>query len=204
MIRQSLSKLEYWIQENGWEGYDPYDIKGENQFLLFSRWKYSNFIINRYLELFPLFNRNIFKIKKEINPKAIGLFTRAYLYLYKKTTQDIYLTKAIECLDWLEKNSCNGYHGFCWGYPFNWQSRILIPKGTPSGVVTTTIAQAFLDAYETLKNDKYLKIAESSCDFIINDLNIDMVDHDKLCFSYTPLDSYHVHNANLLSASELI
>lgn len=102
------------------------------------------------------------------------------------------------------KNPSKGYSGFCWGYPFDWQSRVFIPKGTPSGVVTSIAAHAFLDAYEILGEEKYLKVAKSCCEFILNDLNIDKVDEDKICFSYTPIDNFHVHNANLFSASTLL
>ena len=102
------------------------------------------------------------------------------------------------------KNPSKGYSGFCWGYPFDWQSRVFIPKHTPSGVVTSIAAHAFIDAYEILGDKKYLKIAKSCCEFILRDLNIDEVSKDKLCFSYTPLDKFHVHNANLFSASTLL
>ena len=38
----------------------------------------------------------------------------------------------------------------------------------------------------------------------LNRLNIDHVDEDRVCFSYTPIDNFHVHNANLWSASVLL
>jgi hypothetical protein len=133
----------------------------------------------------------------------MALFARGYLNLYKKSENEKYLEKALFCLNWLIKNPSKGYSGFCWGYPFDWQSRVFIPKETPSSVVTSTVAHAFLDAYEILGNEKYLEIAKSCCEFILNDLNIDEVDEDKICFSYTPIDNFHVHNANLFCASIL-
>jgi hypothetical protein len=35
-------------------------------------------------------------------------------------------------------------------------------------------------------------------------LNIDTIDSDKICFSYTPIDSFHVNNANLFVAEFLL
>jgi hypothetical protein len=204
MFNQSFEKLDKWIEQKEWKGYDPYDIKGEKLFLLLSKWKYSHFLAEKSIDFFPIFLRNLFGVEKAINPKAMGLFTRGYLQAYKKFGSNGYIEKAKECLRWLKDNSNKGYHGMCWGYPFDWQSRIFIPKSTPSSVVTSTVAHAFLDAYELTKNPSYLRSAESCCNFIINDLNVDRKSKNKICFSYTPLDNYHVHNANLLSASSLI
>lgn len=203
-IEQSIDLLDKWIEKNGWAGYDPYDIRGTKLFLLLQRNKYINFGSNLLLNRFPMFSRKVFRVKGEINAKAMALFARGYLNLYKKTGHEKYLNKALFCLNWLMENPSSGYSGFCWGYPFDWQSRVFIPKGTPSGVVTSTAAHAFLDAYEILKDKKYLNISKSCCEFILNDLNVDKVDEDKICFSYTPIDNFHVHNANLFSASTLL
>jgi len=203
-IEKATELLDKWIEQSGWKGYDPYDIKGTKLLLLFQKSKYTNFGANLLLSRFPIFSRKIFRVKKETNAKAMALFARGYLNLYKKSGDEKYLEKALSCLDWLKKNPSEGYSNFCWGYPFDWQSRIFIPKNTPSGVVTSIGAHAFLDAYKILDDKKYLSIAKSCCDFIINNLNIDHVDANKICFSYTPLDNFHIHNANLWSASTLL
>ena len=203
-LRQSVLLLDEWIEKNGWTGYDPYDIKGTKLFLLLQKNKYTNFGSNLLLNRFSMFFRRVFRVKKEINAKAMALFARGYLNLYKKSGDEKYLSKAVFCLNWLIENPSKGYYGLCWGYPFDWQSRVFIPKGTPSGVVTSVAAHAFLDAYEILEDEKYLNIAKSCCEFILNDLNVDEVDKNKICFSYTPIDNFHVHNANLFSASTLL
>lgn len=203
-VRQSIDLLDKWIEQNGWAGYDPYDIRGTKLFLLLQKNKYTGFGSNLLLNRFPMFSRKVFRVKKEINAKAMALFARGYLNLYIKSRDEKYLNKALSCLNWLMENPSKGYSGFCWGYPFDWQSRIFIPKETPSGVVTSIVAHAFLDAYEITGNEKYLIIAKSCCDFILNDLNVDQVDKNKICFSYTPIDNFHIHNANLFSASTLL
>ena len=203
-IEQSIDLLDKWIKKNGWAGYDPYDIKGTKFFVILQRNKYTNFGSELLLNRYPMFFRNIFRLKKQINAKAIALFARGYLYLYKKRADKEYLNKALFCLDWLKENPSIGYSGYCWGYPFDWQSRVFIPKGTPSGVVTSITAHTFLDAYNILKDKKYLEVAKGCCEFLMNDLNLDKTDDDKLCFSYTPIDNFHVHNANLFSASILL
>ena len=34
---EAINRLDFWIQENGWEGYDPYDLKGSSFFLWLQR-----------------------------------------------------------------------------------------------------------------------------------------------------------------------
>ncbi len=199
---KALEKLDSWIRQNGWAGYDPYDIKGQQPFLLFSKSKYLGFASEKMLGRFPMGMRKLFRVKKEINAKAMALMARAYLRMFKNSGDILYKKLAVECLDWLDKNSSPGHSGKCWGYPFDWQSRVFIPKYTPSIVVSSIGAHAFLDAYEILGDKDYLDIARSTCDFIMNDLNRDE-DDNSLCFSYTPADDFHVHNANLFGASVL-
>lgn len=203
-IKRSFDLLDKWVERNGWSGYDPYDIKGIKLFLILHKNNYTTFSLDLISNKFPRFSRKFFRVNKQVNAKAMALFARGYINLYKKCGDKQYLEKAIFCLKWLIEHPSQGYSGFCWGYPFDWQSRIFIPKGTPSGVVTSIAAHAFLDAYEIIGNKKYLTIAKGCCNFIMNDLNIDKINEDNICFSYTPIDNFHVHNANLFSASTLL
>jgi len=152
----------------------------------------------------PLLLRKIFRVKKAINAKAMGLFADGYLNLYRVTKKHSYLEKAEEAIGWLDENYSVGYSGKCWGYPFDWQSRIFIPKGTPSSVVSATIGNAYWNFYNFTGDEKYLKTCKSICTFFMQDLNIDRIEKNTFCFSYTPLDGFHVHNANLFVAEFLI
>ncbi|MHA1410281.1 MAG: hypothetical protein ACTSQY_08275 [Candidatus Odinarchaeia archaeon] len=203
-ITKSVKLLDNWIEKNGWAGFDPYDIRGEQVFLKLQKNKYLNISANLILKYFPMSLRKVFRVKKTINAKGMGLFARGYLKLYRKLKKKSYLKKALFCLNWLIRNPSKGYHGMCWGYPFDWQSRIFIPARTPSGVVTSSIAHAFIDAYEELNDEKYPGVAKSCCKFMLYDLNIDKIGNDKICFSYTPLDKFHIHNANILVSSVLL
>ena len=202
--QESLALFERWIDKNGWAGYDPYDIKGSQIFLHTQKIPGLNYIFSNYIEYFPRFSRFLFHIHPEYNAKAMALFARGYLNLYRFYREEKYLDKAFYCLQWLIENPNQGYSSYCWGYPFDWQSIIFIPKGTPSGVVTSQAAHAFIEAYEISHNKKYLDVAQSCCSFILHDLKKDIIDSESLCFSYTPIDTYHVHNANLWAASVLL
>ncbi len=210
-VINSITKLDRWISMNGWLGYDPYDIRGHSIFIKLIRNQIRNPVLKlaRHIsllgiEVFPEAFRNLFRIRKEVNAKAMGLFAVAYLKLYQQLKNDNYFQKACECLRWLEDNKIQGYTGVCWGYPFNWQSLILIPKYTPSAVVTSICGDAFWNFYKFTNDSKYLDVCESICRFFTRDFNVDYIDDNKICFSYTPLDRFHVHNANLFVAEFLI
>lgn len=208
-VAGSIQRLHGWIEANGWAGYDPYDIRGHPLFLHIHD---ADKIISRLLRItlgyadavFPVSLRKVFHVDKQINAKGMGLFASAYLDLYRSTGEESYLEKAREALGWLEKNNTREYQGFCWGYPFDWQSLHFLPKGTPSGVVSACVGDAFFSLYEITGEEKHLDICRSVCEFFIKNLNIDRISGDKLCFSYTPLDSSHCHNANLFVAEFLI
>lgn len=133
----------------------------------------------------------------------MGLFARAYLNLYRRTGSERYKQKAIECLEWLEANTSKGYSGSCWGYPFHWQSKVFIPEGTPSSVVSSIAGDAFWTAHEVLGDAKYLERCNDICRFFIHDLHTSTQPDGSLCFSYTPLDEFQVHNSNLFVAEFL-
>ncbi|MDQ1318319.1 MAG: hypothetical protein QG588_1979, partial [Candidatus Poribacteria bacterium] len=208
----SIYKLDDWIDRNGWAGYDPYDVKGHPLWLKLQQLGiYASFtqkVERRLLSILesrcPMLIRGLFRIEKQVNAKAMGLFAIAYINLYKSEKKEQYLNKAQQCIDWLIDNPSQSYSGLCWGYPFDWQSLVFIPKGTPSGVVSSVCGRAFWEFYQLTKEQQYLEICQSICQFYMNDLNIDIFDNNRVCFSYTPVDNFHVHNANLFVAESLI
>jgi hypothetical protein len=95
------------------------------------------------------------------------------------------------------------YSGACWGYNFDWQSRLeFMPNMTPTIVVTSFVSYALMDAYDATKNKRYLDEAISSCNFVLNDLNR-TYSKDGFIFSYSPLDKMQVYNASLLGSKLL-
>ena len=210
-VSQAITSLDNWIQRNGWAGYDPYDIKEHPLMLKLPSYKNRNSVTKIAagalliaIDRFPHTTRKLLNVDKRINAKAMGLFASAYLKLHDQFGDETYLVNAMQCIDWLEQNKSQGYSGACWGYPCNWQSLIFIPRNTPSGVVTSICGNAFWDFYKFTNERKYLDFCESICNFLIGDLNIDNVSNDRACFSYTPLDRFHVHNSNLMIAEFLI
>src|SRR5262249_37195450 len=97
-----------------------------------------------------------------------------------------------------------GNRNWCWGYSFPWQNRVvLVPRGTPNLVCTCFAANALLDLFEHLNDEKHLSMAISSADYILKELYY-MEKGGVASFHY-PLagDRSKVHNANLLAAALL-
>jgi len=93
---------------------------------------------------------------------------------------------------------------WCWGYSFPWQTRtIIVPPGDPNLVCTSFVANALLDAHEQNGESRYLAMAVSAGDYILNELY--WVDEDSRASLSYPLPSFRVrvHNANFLGAALL-
>jgi hypothetical protein len=202
-VDAALGSLEGWIDRNGWAGYDPYDVKSGRILRPLQRSHFAGKALNVLLDRFPMAARKILFVRPRVYAKAIGLFADGYLSRYEGSRDPRYLEKAEECLKWLLSNPSPGYSGICWGYPFDWQSLILIPAGTPSGVVTSVVVRALLHAYRLTMKEEYLEACRKACAFIRRDLKRVVDSEEELCFSYTPLDDFRVHNANLFCAASL-
>lgn len=207
---QSAEQLDHWITRNGWAGFDPHDIKGTRLFmyLLRPRPGLITRLVRRpllYFEhFFPRFARRLCRINPTINAKGMALLARAYLQLYQDSPEAVHRQKATYCLDWLLEHRSAGYDEPCWGYPFDWQSGVVTPAGTPASVVTSAVGDAFWTAWKTLGERRYLDVCEGICRFSLKHLKQDRMSDGTICFSYTPIDDFHVHNANLLVAEFLV
>jgi len=204
-LPKSLDILKWAIKED-FSGYDPYD--GLNLPILeglpLLKNKYLLTFITQFFKNFPINLRPFLGIKKERNAKGIALFIFGLLNLYELKKDEIYLKISYELINWLIENKSSYTNKFAWGYNFPWQSRNSFkPRYYPNIVTTSFVAHSFIDIYEKTGNIKYLNVAISSADFIIEELNI-YEDERGICFSYSPSDAERIYNASLLGAWLLI
>ncbi len=203
-LRDMIVSLRMWVKTEEFIGWDPYDaLKSPLLRFLSFRSKLLSILWVQLLKSSPVNLRPLLGIEKARNPKGQGLLLAAYLRLYRKEPAEEMLGIVDNLSSWLETNVVQGYAGACWGFNFDWPNRsFFAPAGTPTVVNTAVIAGAFLDGYELLGRRRWLEIARSACDFVMNDLNRHE-DANGVCFSYTPLDHRRVHNANVLGAELL-
>ena len=112
--------------------------------------------------------------------------------------------RAVTFLEELEKSRCPGYDNWCWGYPFDWETRTgTIGKGTPLITSTPYVYEAFREVF-LLDADPRWKTAMAS---IVRHATEDIKDYPfsetaSTC-SYTPFDKGGVINPNAYRASML-
>jgi len=204
-ITSSLNSLLAFCDSNDYAGYDAYDALNSPiaKTLSFGQ-KYGRIAWIQLLRRLPINLRPLLLIPKGHNPKGLGLFLGGYAKLYRVDPRPEYLERIQYLLGLLETYKSKGYSGNCWGYNFDWQSRaFFVPKYTPTIVNSGFIGHALLDAWEYTGNQRALDLAIPIKDFLLNDLHRTR-DGETFCFSYTPIDTTAVHNANLLGASLLI
>jgi hypothetical protein len=126
---------------------------------------------------------------------------RGYINLYQTYNNSSYLEKAYYLAKELIPLRSKEREYFCWGYNFPWEARaFFVPAFKPNMIVSSFIAQAFLDLYELDTNCKWLSYAEDVARFIEQELIL-FEDDSEICFGYIPSENVRVHNANLMGAS---
>jgi hypothetical protein len=203
-----FNKLHEYVRIEQFKGWDPYDGLNSRLFQA-TPLKNNRFFRLAWIQLFkrnPINLRKIALIEKDYNPKGLGLFLYSYCKLIYIDEKILDFDKEeikhnIEILaEQLIKMISPGYSGTCWGYNFDWQNRVFFqPKGTPTVVATSFIANAFFEAFDVTGNQKYFDIAIRSVDFVLKDLNRTK-EKNGFVFSYSPLDNSKVYNATLLGA----
>ena len=196
--------LAEWLEKNRYEGYDTFD--GLNSRLLAPLTFNSPLlrtVLQQGIRRFPINLRPIVGISKSPSTKGMGFIARGFLRLHESTGDARWRKKAEFALQWLMDHQAPGYSGACWGNHFDYQSRCCyVTRGIPSIVWTALIGHAFLDAWELLRDERYLKVAVSACEHILIDLPT-YIHGDAVCIGYFPTTTHQVHNASTLGASFL-
>lgn len=215
----SICQLKDYCERERFKGWDPYDGLNSRMFQALPLLKKSalcRLVVIQGFKRCPVNLRPLALVPKEYNAKGIGLFLQGYCNLYRAIIAcpelaatlglpDVLLRRINELAALLISLQSQGYSGACWGYNFDWQARrlFLFPKYTPTVVATNFCATALKDAYELTKEQRYLDVALSSAEFVLNDLHRAECNGGFL-FSYSPLQGNDtVFNASLLGSKLL-
>lgn len=217
VVYNSFSILKSYCEKeqfNGWDPYDGLNSKVFNAIPFLNKSSFMRMVVIQVFKKLPLNLRRIAMVPKMHNAKGLGLFLSGYCNLYTSVESNASLSNKLgskeellcrinEIATLLLSMQSKGYHGACWGYTFDWQSKaFFLPIHTPTVVATSFVVEGLLSAYEITKNEEYLKVALSSADFILNDLNR-IEKKNGFMFSYSPLDDRAVYNATLLGSKTL-
>ncbi len=201
-IETSLDRLSSWVHARGYKAYDP----GDGQLSFLRRATFGSRMLERILTAAVLrtpFNiRPLIGIRPHTSTKGMGYFAWGHLHRYRAAGEQHHADAARMCLDWLLANRSPGYSDLCWGNAFTFTTRAgRIPKGEPTIVWSGLIGQAFVEAFETFGEAKFLDAAAGVCDFILKLPREETpVGH---CLSYVAFDQVSIHNSNMLGAALL-
>jgi rhamnogalacturonyl hydrolase YesR len=202
ILEESIKKLEKWVEDHNYKGYEPFD--GLLSYLrpLTLNNLFCERLLQQLVRQSPVNLRPLLGIRPQESTKGRGYMAWGYLTMFRQTGQRLYLDKAAACLDWLMNNKAPGHSEYSWGNHFDFSSRSgRIPKLEPIIVWTSSLGQAFLDAYEIIGDKKYLEVASSICNWIMA-LPREVTDSGA-CLSYVMYEQSSIHNSNLLGAAML-
>jgi len=218
-LYEKFIRLKAYCESEDFKGWDPFD--GLNSKVLRSLLPLSHSAVLRLVVIqgfkrCPWNLRPLLSVPKEHNAKGIGLFLQGYCNLYEMVRchdenfkwigSECEILERIKYLaELLVEMRSQGYHGSCWGYNFDWQSRrlFLFPAYCPTVVCTNFCATALFSAYEVLGDEKYKDVALNAADFVLKDLHLDEYKGEKM-ISYSPLQGNDfVSNASLLGSKLL-
>jgi hypothetical protein len=201
-VRSALRGLRRWIESQSFKGYDPYDgLNAAVPFGTFGKWP--AILAMQFLKRFPLNLRPLLGIRKEYNPKAMGLLLHAYSLLYSADQSPATMATMDFLFNWLRANRSKGFSGYAWGYNFDWAGKAKTVKAfVPTAVVTGFVARGLRAYRQATGNRAADELLAGAAEFVLRDLHHRPIEGGR-CISYTPLAMDYCYNASLLGAEVL-
>jgi len=210
LIDKVLKEQIKTFKEEEYKSYDLCDITSRNYFLKISdlskKYKLGKYLLfphNLLLKYFSNPVRKAIGIKKQIYPQSLIFIAEGYLHLYRKTSDSTHKENAEKLIMTILENRNKEFSHHCWGQPYDWSSKQIIPANTPRTTVTSQVGHLIITAYEVLKEEKYLDLANDIGLFFLNEMKRSYNSKSELCFSYTAVDSMRVYNPNMMASSFL-
>lgn len=204
IILASIKKVEKWVEDHDYKGYDPAD--GITSFL--RPLTFGSIFLDRVLMQLvwrsPINLRPLFGVKPLDSFIGRGYMALGYLTMLRVTGDANYKQKAALCLEWLRQNKASGFKHYSWGKFFDFASRGgRYAKFEPITIWTALIGHAYLEAYETLNKEEYLDIATSICEWIL-EIPRNRTESGS-CLNYTVHENgkCSIHNQSMVAAALL-
>lgn len=201
-----------WLDHHGIASYDPYDLWG-TRYGLWSRKKYyarrlvGTPLVAPFVAVDLLYPaaRKLF-VNKQRFATADAQLLLAFLNLHRATGEQQYLDRAITLGDEILDYAIPGYHGPCWGYPFDWQNGPGDPwtRNTPYITCTPYCYEAYNALFAATGQERYRKLAAGIAEFVCRDLRETPTSPRAAAGSYSPKDNSQVVNASAYRAFVLI
>lgn len=202
-LQDSIDRFLGWLDRSGYRSYDPYDLWG-TPYGVFARGAYYRrgklalplILPVVALDLLWPAARSLFVVKNRF-AAADAQLGLAFLNLYEITGAAAHLQKAQELAQALLASSVPGYHGPCWGYPFDWRhSYGFWKKNTPLITTTAYAYEFFARLHEATGDNAHLDTVAGIAAFVHEDLRDTVTSETAAAASYTPEDDSRVLNVS--------
>lgn len=202
IVQESLNRLVLWIKRSEYRGYEPADGNLSWLFTLTRGRVFPMRVLQQLVLRAPFNIRPFLGISPHESAIGRGYMAWGYLLLHRLNGGDDLRKEAIACLEWLVANRSPRSSDFCWGDPYEYATRGgRRPYGEPLLIWSSLIGLAFLDAYEILRDEKYLQVAQSTGRWIVS-LPREQTASGS-CLSYVAYRQSSIHNSNAMGAAFL-
>ncbi len=103
-------------------------------------------------------------------PIADAHYAMGFAFLAEIQKQESHLKRAVHFLEVLEATRCKGFGNYCWGYPFNWETRTgTYHEGTPMITSVPYMYEAFRQVHQLDGNSHWLDVMHSIAQHALED-----------------------------------
>lgn len=139
-----------------------------------------------FCEAFAPSGRKLFW-KRQRFPIADAHYAMGFAFLSRVLGQEQYYSRAVHFLEVLKATRCSGYDHYCWGYPFNWETRRgTIRQGTPLITTVPYVYEAFWQVYQIDGRQEWREIMHSIAQHALQDYQDFETSPTASTCSYTP------------------
>jgi hypothetical protein len=120
-------------------------------------------------------------------PIADAHYAMGFAFLSQVLGEEPYYRRAVHFLEVLKETRCPGYEHYCWGYPFDWETRRgTFRQGTPLITTVPYAYEAFSQVYQTDGDDKWRQIMQSIAQHALEDYQDVQTSANASACSYSP------------------
>jgi len=120
-------------------------------------------------------------------PIADAHYAMGFAFLAQAYKQDSFLKRAIHFLDVLKATRSKGHRHYCWGYPFNWETRTgTFREGTPMITSVPYMYEAFRQVYQLDGDPQWLEVMRSVAEHAFEDYQDFEVSSNASTCTYSP------------------
>lgn len=192
-----------WLDRFGERSYDPHDFWASPLGKDAKRLYYRRPIVGALailpfvaLDTFVPSSRRLVASTRRY-PIADAHYAAGFFHWAAATGDETFIARGTHFLDRLERSRSEGFEEFCWGYPFDWESRSgAIAAGTPLITTVPYAYEAFELGYEATSRTQYLRIMDSIAAFAFDCIPITEFEDGSAAAGYTPSLRTTVVNAS--------